>query len=116
MPATTLRYCVCCSSACCGLVGVAVGFSTHRITKNPIMSMTRSANVKIHSGHSSHSAALHRHAAFLAMGYFLDSNPNHQVPNRNEKADDEAQTNDVPFGIGSRAFAGFLHLGFGHSY
>ena len=35
--------------------------------KDPIMSMTRSANVKIHSGHSSHSVFLHLHLA-LAMG------------------------------------------------
>src|SRR5205823_3393789 len=34
----------------------AGGLSTHRITKNPIINMTRSAKVKIHSGHSSHSA------------------------------------------------------------
>src|SRR5437660_12623216 len=43
------------------------GLSTHRITKNPIISMTRSAKVKIHSGHSSHSVGLHLQAAFLAM-------------------------------------------------
>src|SRR5215203_3918377 len=29
------------------------GLSTHRMTNNPIMHMMRSANVKIHSGHSS---------------------------------------------------------------
>src|SRR5271167_3113576 len=45
----------------------AGGFKTQRMTKNPIMSMTRSANVKIHSGHSSHSVALHLQA-LVAMG------------------------------------------------
>src|SRR5947208_12972189 len=54
------------SSAAACLPGA--GLSTHRITKNPIISMTRSAKVKIHSGHSSHSVGLHLQAAFLAMG------------------------------------------------
>src|SRR5690348_7883647 len=66
---TVSRYssvCTAASFAC--LFGVGAGLITHKITKNPIISMTRSANVKIHSGHSSHSAALHLHAAaFLDM-------------------------------------------------
>src|SRR3954447_20332562 len=53
------------SSAAACLPGA--GLSTHRITKNPIISMTRSAKVKIHSGHSSHSVGLHLQAAFLAI-------------------------------------------------
>ena len=47
---------------------VGDGLSTQRMTKNPIISMTRSANVKIHSGHSSHSVFLHRHGVDLAIG------------------------------------------------
>src|SRR3954466_9204256 len=40
------------------------GLRTHRITKRPIMHMMRSARVKIHSGHSSHSTSLHLQADF----------------------------------------------------
>src|SRR5260221_7490781 len=40
------------------------GLVTHRMTKNPIISMTRSAKVKIHSGHSSHSDFLHLQLGF----------------------------------------------------
>ncbi len=44
-----------CSPGAFGFPGA--GLSTHRMTKNPIINMTRSAKVKIHSGHSSHSPA-----------------------------------------------------------
>src|SRR5688500_20388315 len=47
-------------SSCWGFPGSpGAGLRTHRMTKKPIMSMTRSAKVKIHSGHSSHSVGLH---------------------------------------------------------
>src|ERR1700722_665074 len=70
-----------------------LGLSTQRITKNPIMSMTRSAKVKIHSGHSSHSAALQRQTAFLAIWVKSQyssqklhrENPNVQIPNPNDQ-------------------------------
>src|ERR1041385_7454744 len=39
------------------------GLRTQRMTKRPIMHMMRSARVKIHSGHSSHSWSLHLHWA-----------------------------------------------------
>src|SRR5580658_2760604 len=55
------------SSSTCGSLGLGAGFKTQRITKKPIMSMTRSAKVKIHSGHSSHSPFLH-FLQPLAMG------------------------------------------------
>src|SRR5262249_42213875 len=50
------------ASFCAGLddaVGLPPGLSTHMITNSPIMHMMRSASVKIHSGHSSHSTSLH---------------------------------------------------------
>src|SRR5947207_11563309 len=65
MAAKTLFISLFALAASPGLVGF--GLSTQRITKNPIMSMTRSANVKIHSGHSSHSSFLHLQAAFFAI-------------------------------------------------
>src|SRR5271170_7612103 len=63
--ASTSTMCAAASPSPCFPAG---GFSTHRITKNPIISMTRSANVKIHSGHSSHSSAFLHLQAGLAMG------------------------------------------------
>src|SRR5256885_12938371 len=51
------------------------GLSTHRITKNPIISMTRSANVKIHSGHSSHSSSLFLHPLHGALAILVGATP-----------------------------------------
>src|SRR5687767_12456832 len=47
--------------------GFGPGLRTQRITNKPIMHMIKSASVKIHSGHSSHSTSVHLQSA-LDMG------------------------------------------------
>src|SRR4051812_398097 len=64
MAATTLIQ----SPSSVPALSLGPGLSTHRITNSPIMHMIKSASVKIHSGHSSHSTSLHLQWSDMGRG------------------------------------------------